>query len=462
MMRPYLYLLLLLLPGLLGGCYKDAPDKELEGGKTIVDDEDDEEDIEQNRWTYKQMRSDYLWEAYLPDEDELSFGDYPKRFFESLLYDGDRFSWIELNESFSGSSLYDNYGIDYLTYETVGGEAWNRTVAVRHGSPAWKAGLRRGHWFRPAKLTDNESITIETGQLAGSLVRPTGTLRLLQDDDQPEAGGSVELDTTYHVGDHTVGYIVYNEFVDGSSLLDNPYRAELRAAFERFREQGITDLVIDLRYNRGGHVTICEFFAALLLRDEILGTVSGYHSFNKHIAAQYLKETGSEEETLYFPTPGVVGGCNVALDRLTFLISAQTASASESLINNVSPFIDVTLIGATSTGKGVGSWTIRSPMYEWQLQPITFRYYNSLHQTVPDAGLTPDIYVDESTAADLFDRGDTRELLLQTALAHITGVSLRDAFPGTPLSLRLLDESVPGAARRISGYIDNRTKNSYQ
>jgi hypothetical protein len=456
MPRFYPYLLLALLVGLLGGCYKDAPDREIEGGTTVEDDdEEDKNTIAQNRWTYEQMQLDYLWESYLPDSSKLSFTLHPSRFFAKLLYEGDRFSWIEVNESFSGYSLYDDFGLETLTYETAGGETWRRALIVRKGSPAHRAGLRRGDWFRIRPAADDRSLTIEKGQLDGTTILAGETIRLLQDND-PAGGGSVELDTTYRIDDRTIGYIVYNEFVDGSSLLNNPYRAELRAAFERFRGQQVTDLIIDLRYNRGGHVSICQFFSGLLLRDEHLGSVSGYHSFNRRLAAEHLEETGSEEETLYFPSPGAMDGYNIGLDRLTFLISGRTASASESLINNLSPFTAVTLIGSTSTGKGVGSWTIQSSLFEWQLQPITFRYYNREHQTVPDEGLTPDIYVDETTAGDLYERGDTRELLLHTALSHITGSPLRSAGSYGALNLRPLDRPDPLSSRRIRGYIDNR------
>jgi C-terminal processing protease CtpA/Prc len=459
MSRSYLYLFLALLSGLLGGCYKDAPNEEITGGTTVTNDDEDENDIAQNRWTYEQMRSDYLWEAYLPDSSTLSFNDIPKRFFNKLLYEGDRFSWIELNESFSGYSLYDSFGIDYLAYETTAGDILYRTVIVRKGSPAEKAGLRRGDWFRTPKPAGAGVIEIETGQVTGNLFLPAETLKLLQDD-QPEAGGAVELDTTYHIGNHIVGYIVYNEFVDAVSLLNNPYRAELRAAFDRFREQQVTDLIIDLRYNRGGHVTICQFFSSLLLKDEHLGSISGYHSFNQRLAAKQLRETGNEEEILYFAGANVVGESNVGLDRLTFIIGSQTASASESLINNLSPFAQVTKIGSTSTGKGVGSWTIQSLKYEWQIQPITFRYYNSIHETVPDSGLEPDIHVDEQTVGTLYERGDVRELLLHTALAQISGSELRSAADYGVVRLRPHNEPYP-SSRKIQGYIDNLRKDSY-
>lgn len=462
MSRSLAYLLLSLLLTLSGGCYKNASNEVINGGVSIIDDDDkDKEVIAQNHWTYEQMKDNYLWENYLPDTTTLSFSDAPKQFFERLIYKDDRFSWIEPNEDFIGYSLYDAFGLDYWTYETPAGETLYRVVLVRKGSPAEAGGIKRGNWFKTRRQAGRQriEIEIEIGQLVGNVFQPKQTVWLLQDEQQP-AGSAIELDTVYYIGDKIIGYIVYNEFMDVESLLNNPYRKELRTSFESFRLQQASDLIVDLRYNPGGYVTICQFFSSLLLKDEYLGGISGYHSFNKRLATQQYQKTGNEEEVLFFAAPNVVDGSNLGLDRITFIIGRRTASASESLINNVSPFTSVTKIGVSTTGKGVGSWTIQSPMYKWQLQPITFRYYNSKHESVPDNGLTPDIYVDEASADVLYERGDTRELLLNTALSHITGVQLRSAADYGTISLTPIREN-PSSPRHIKGYIDNRTSNSF-
>jgi hypothetical protein len=461
MSRSFAYLYLSLLLVFSGGCYKNAPDEVINGGINIIDDDNDDKDkevIAQNHWTYEQMKDNYLWENYLPDTTTLSFSDAPKQFFERLIYKDDRFSWIEQNEDFIGYSLYDAFGLDYWAYETPAGETLYRVVLVRKGSPAEAGGIKRGHWFKTRRQAGN-SIEIEIGQLAGNIFQPRQTVRLLQDEQQP-AGSAIELDTVYYIGDKIIGYIVYNEFMDAESLLNNPYRKELRTAFESFRMQQVSNLIIDLRYNPGGYVSICQFFSSLLLKDEYLGSISGYHSFNKRLAAQQYQKTGNEEEILFFVAPNIVGESNLGLDRITFIVGRRTASASESLINNLSPFTSITKIGVTTTGKGVGSWTIQSPMYEWQLQPITFRYYNSKHETVPDNGLTPDIYVDEASTGMFYERGDTRELLLHTALSHITGSQLRSAADYGTIPLTPLGEN-SSSTRHIKGYIDNRTSNSF-
>lgn len=421
-----IYALLLIAGSLLSACYQGASDEFIpEETDVSPEKETNNRNVEQNRWTYRQMKNDYLWEEYLPDTANLSFAGNPKLFFEKLRYEGDRFSWIELNPDFETSALYDRYGLDYIAYQTAGGELVYRALLVRNDAQARKEGLKRGDWFKITETTAT-GITLVKGSIEGATFRPQQQLVLQpQAQAQKEYAGAVLLDSVYQIEDRKVAYLFYTEFMDVSGILNNPYRAELKAVFAKFKQQGATDLIVDLRYNHGGYVSICQYLGSLILPDEFLGGVSGYHSYNKRLATEQYEKTGNEEEILFFAGANIINGNNLGLDKACFIITRQSASASESLINSLSPYIGTVKIGETSAGKGVGSWTIQSREYEWQLQPITFRYYNREHQTVPDSGLTPDIFADETQAGVLFELGDTRELLLSTALNEIGGRGLR-------------------------------------
>jgi C-terminal processing protease CtpA/Prc len=448
------YLLLLIAVCLLGGCYEDAADKVISDETVVNSDDDnkgDDRTVGQNLWTYEQMKNDYLWEEYLPDTSALPFSEYPKQFFERLRYKGDRFSWIEPNLDFETASFYDYYGLDYATYQTPAGDLVHRALLVRKEAQARKAGLKRGDWFKITDDTGTRGVTILKGIIEGGTFRPQQQISL-QAQTQEEYTSAVLLDSVYQIDDRRVAYLFYTEFMDVSSILNNPYRAELKAIFAKFKQQEATDLIVDLRYNHGGYVSICQYLGSLILQDEFLGEISGYHSYNKRLAAEQYEKTGNEEEVLFFIGTNIIDGNNLGLSKAYFIITEQSASASESLINSLSPFIDVVTIGETSTGKGVGSWTIQSREYEWQLQPITFRYYNREHETVPDSGLTPNIFVDEAQTGHLYELGDTHELLLSTALNEITSPELRSA------SVYEKTELIPVASktshrRKTEGYI---------
>jgi C-terminal processing protease CtpA/Prc len=446
------YLLPLVACLLLEGCYKDASDSYIED-EIIIDPGDREKDLkvmEQNRWTYERMKSDYLWEELLPDTASLDMEEYPQKFFDRLKYQGDRFSWIELNPAYSNYSNYDRYGIDYAAYRTADGEVVYRLLLV--GRAAKDAGLRRGDWFRIEEYRGKgNSLVITTGSMDNGAFIPSQQVHIQQQ--EGEYTEAVSLDSVYHIGDSRIAYLFYNAFIDGTSVINNPYRQELRDIFTRFKDAGVTDIIVDLRYNPGGHVSICQYLASLMLKDEQLGSLSGYHSYNKNLAAEQYAQTGNEESLLYFSTAALIGGHNLGLDQAWFIISSHTASASESLINTLAPFMNTVKIGTRSTGKGVGSWTIEDRRYEWKLQPITFRYYNSLHETVPDTGLTPDITLTDENDGGLYDIGDTRERLLAETLGRITGAQLRSDYSELT-GVELIRDFRP-ARRMTEGYIDN-------
>lgn len=437
--------------GLLGSCYREADDQFIVTDTVVSPGkETNDRNSEQNRWTYKQMKSNYLWEEFLPDTAALSFAGAPKPFFEKLRYEGDRFSYIEPNTDFETSSLYDRYGLDYASYQTAEGELVHRALLVRKGTQAAKMGLKRGDWFQITENTPT-AVGLLKGSVQGGSFRPQERLELPAQMQEEGYVAAVWLDSVYRVDDRRVAYLFYSEFMDASGILNNPYRAELKAAFVKFKQQGATDLIVDLRYNHGGYVSICQYLASLILPDEFLGEVSGYHSYNKRLAAEQYAKTGNAEEVLFFAGANIVGGSNLGLRKAYFIITGQSASASESLINSLSPLIGVVKIGETSTGKGVGSWTIQSREYQWQLQPITFRYYNRDHETVPDSGLTPDLFADETQADVLYELGDSRELLLRTALDEIGGRALRSEPSGGKTELIPLAGQT--SRRKTEGYI---------
>jgi len=419
----YKYLLFLFAFCILSGCYRLAEDTYHDDNPPpVVNDttDYDRQCIYQNLWTYEQMREHYLWEEYMPDSTKLDYRNYPTTFFDKLLYKGDRFSWIERNDSYRGSSLYDRLGLETVAYLMPSGKKVYRTALVLPDSPAENAGIRRGDWFVISNANAG-GMNIETGKIDGLAFLPEKKLTILAS--EREYTDAVSLDTIYQLQGKKIGYLVYNSFEDGMVGFTYPYRAELRDIFGDFKDQGITDLIIDLRYNPGGYVSICEMMCSLVLPDEYHGKVSGYHSFNRNQAAKRLKETGNEEDILYFPTKNLIGDNNVGLRKIYCIITRRSASASESLIHSLAPYIEVVTVGSPSVGKNVGSYQRKSNDYEWQLQPITFYYYNKDHKVVPDTGIVPDLPVDENTIGEWYDLGDTREKLLSVALEDITGAT---------------------------------------
>lgn len=249
---------------------------------------------------------------------------------------------------------------------------------------------------------------------------------------------SVSVDSIYLINNKKIGYFVYDKFMDNTSNQTwSVYRSELKYLFDGFKSANIDDLIIDLRYNSGGYVSICQFLCSLVLADELLGQISGYQEYNEYITQTIYDSTGNTEDFVYFSSKDDVANSNIGMRKVYVILTKDSYSASESLVNTLSAFIDVIVVGNNSGGKGVGSYTLANNNYMYQLQPITFRYYNKDHQTVPDEGITPDIFADESLEETIYQLGDTRELLLSKAIEDICGEQTRSVGNITNGTLKL-------------------------
>ena len=85
--------------------------------------------------------------------------------------------------------------------------------------------------------------------------------------------------------------------------------------------------------------------------------------------------------------------------------------------------MEVTTVGTTSCGKDVGSYTIADNRYKYQLQPITFRYYNALNDSTPIVGIKPNIVIEDDLN---HERGDVNEALLKAAINYLLGESIEN------------------------------------
>lgn len=449
---------------ILSSCYKVADELHIETGASIKGNELLKNlTVNQNKWLYQQMDENYFWYKDLPDSSKLNFNQSASSFFEKIKSSKDRFSWIEPNADYSGGeSMYDRFGLEYGEYRTVDGVTVYRALFVENGSPEMRTDIRRGDWFvLPSRADLNQNqLEIQKGEINDGHFFPKKKEILLAQLEETRTS-AVKLDTIYQIGNNKIGYLLYNEFIDANGNVSNPYRIELRNIFSKFKLNNISDLIIDLRYNPGGHASICQYLCSLILSDEYLGKVSGFHEYNDKLAQKLLSETGNKEDILYFPSKSTIGGNNLGLPKLYVIVTGRTASASECLINSLNPFIQVITIGTKTVGKGVGSRTIKDDHYKWQIQPIIFRYYNSQHITVPDAGLLPDVFADETLVENYCELGDVNEYLLNVTLSLITGEQkLKSAHTGiqkiTPVPL---EQTSILRHRKISGLVITQNEN---
>lgn len=226
------------------------------------------------------------------------------------------------------------------------------------------------------------------------------------------------------VKDNT-GYLVYSAFESG-------FDQELFDVFKNFKSQGITNLILDFRYNGGGDVKSANLIASCVAGAASSNkTFASYRYNDERMIAQNNQQ--DIEKFAYSNYPNLnnislsAGGLN--LNHIYCLVSDNTASASELVINALKGIdVNVTLIGTTTRGKNVGMEGTRlsDGVDNYILYPITFQTYNAKGFGAYENGFTPDETIDEDNPnQNGFERygefGTTDDPLYAKAISMITG-----------------------------------------
>ena len=424
-----------------------------------------------NNWIEETMRANYLWYDELPDKSQLNFSADPETFFNSLLSDKDgkeingslhHFSTIE--KSATTKAILDeqnSYGFDFAVTKLQTKEQQTFNIAlviyVLPNSPAAEAGLRRGDWILGVN-GELGSISEDYNSLRSG---EKATLYIADYDREKKsfvnarnltiaASRAVEdtpflKDSVYQVGGKTVGYLMYNHFAsDPEGYKGSAYNEQMAALFARFKQQGVNEFILDLRYNGGGLLTCAQLLASFLAPSSALGQVFCKEVYND------LNQSKNQSVKLLRTTEVLAGNLN--LQRLYVLTGTSTASSSELVINGLRPLMgqeQVRLIGRSTLGKTVGMTIYdQSSKYGWIMQPITFYVFNGEGKADYADGFTPDVEVNEYEQT-LGQFGTTDYPLFAQAMAEISGTAPLKAAQADPLPFQLQEVN----ARRGNGVI---------
>jgi carboxyl-terminal processing protease len=222
-------------------------------------------------------------------------------------------------------------------------------------------------------------------------------------------------------GGKKVGYLVFNQFFGA------PSRVELAGAFTLFQSQGINELVVDLRYNPGGSTetqdTLANLIAPLAANDKRMYT----YQFNPQLQQgnfPLLKQKPGFQNVSFAENVNSVNfkkAGTLNLSRVFFIVSGSSASASELIINNLKPYMEVKLIGDTTYGKPVGFFPIEISNYA--IYPISFRTVNSSGNADYYSGFAPDKLTNDGVNKNW---GDVTEPSLAAALKYISTGAFRE------------------------------------
>ena len=237
-----------------------------------------------------------------------------------------------------------------------------------------------------------------------------------------------------------VGYINLRTFIVSNAS------QQLRTAFQQFQDQGITNVILDLRYNGGGLVSVAELLGDLMA-DGLEGQV---------FSRTELRPSKSAENStdLFADQPQQIRAMKLAV-----IGRGGTASASELITNSMIPYLgdNIALVGTDTYGKPVGQFAFDRSACDDRLRAVTFKtvnadgqgeYFNGLASVMPNTCRAND---------DIFTPlGDANEASISVALDFIAGRTCTPISGGTkdgsvkadPPKRQLLQPQMPNPAQR--------------
>jgi carboxyl-terminal processing protease len=394
---------------------------------------------DQNLWLAQYMDDWYFWYALAPRPDPTVYTDVGA-FFDARLYTGtdvrfpaDRWSGRQTTESFNrffGDGVTLGYGVSVAGLE-LGGDG-SRPLYVRYvepGSPAQAAGIARGDTvlelngrsaaavvssddfsaLSPVKEGDVLNITTSRAGGAPRAAALTAAVYALQ----PVQG----VTTVRSPGGRQVGYLMVKDMI--SQAL-----SPVDAAFARFRAEGVQDVVLDLRYNGGGLVSVGGTLASYLSGTRGAGLTYASLLYND-------KRAGTNNQRFAFSTPA----SGLSMPRVIVISGRRTCSASEQVINGLrGAGVQVVSIGETTCGKPVGF--LPTPACGQTYSVVNFESVNERGEGRYFDGFDATCEVPETTYARAL--GDANEDLLKVALAYVDSGACPAVADGraSPLSAR--------------------------
>ena len=356
------------------------------------------------------MQQNYYWHGQMPAGDP-SLGSLDAYFQSLLNKPTDRFSFTQPTAGFD-QFYYTGHRVGY-GYTLVWDSARQllQVRSVEPLSPVGQAGLRRGDTVfsidgkSPAQVLAGDPAAVSVPGIPRKIeIRDgSGVTRTLQVVSADFAVLPVAQVSTVDVSrkDGTrakVGYLAYNQFVFYTDF-------ELRDAFDRFRAEGVTELVLDLRYNGGGSVAVSRDVASYIGGALTAGKVFARLQFNELQIGNNFSYPVLDSPL----APGLPG-----LKRLFVIGSGATASASELLINALRPFMPVVLVGQTTYGKPYGF--VPRDDCGITYNAVNFQAVNSQGEGDFTSGFAPQCAAEDDLAHEL---GDPAEGRLRVSLNYI-------------------------------------------
>ena len=400
-----------------------------------------------NRWVYRSMQDYYLFADQVPTINPDNYSD-PSELIEDLRDDTvDPYSSVR--DTQSQQAFFDegkSFGFGIAFFRDAEGDL--RISYVYDDAPLGRAGIKRsdivvslggvlwddltGEMFDQLVGTESDPLTVEWEFVDGD----TGEVKTVS-----VARSEYTINTVLYANDYgvdgfsgRVGYLVFKNFLRISEQ-------ELDSAIAELVDAGVTELVLDLRYNGGGYTYIARRLAAQIAGPSLDGLRAVSYEYNsKYPDANFDRDF----ETA---TP------NLNLSRLVVLTREDTASSSELLINSLRPYMEVITVGETTEGKpyiSSGRDFCGKTINAMEAQGVNANGVSVIN------GIPADCYAADDLSRNYGLQSGAVEGMLQSALDYITDGTCN----GAPLvaasrnAVRVLPDNEPALVGAINDISD--------
>lgn len=291
------------------------------------------------------MRDYYIYYDSVP---QLNQADYetPSEYIRALRVEPDIYSSV--GDAGTQSSFFEEGEREGYGYWLQ--RASDNTVRFRQvvpGSSVHAAGVLRGDRILAINGMAYDDVSDE--EFDAAFARETGnvaTVTVQTGNNEPRdvlftygvyrfisAGPAKLFGSTTNPALPTVGYLPVASFLETT-------RAEMHEAFAQMRSRGeIDELILDLRYNGGGRISVANELASVIGGELVENQLSSLYRYNDKYTQNNFFFAFDEVE---FP---------LNLSRLIVLTTGNSASSSEIVINSLQAYIDVVVIGQKTEGK---------------------------------------------------------------------------------------------------------------
>jgi hypothetical protein len=361
--------------------------------------------LSEKEFVHDLFTTEYLWYDQVPFNIDYNNFSTPQSLIDALRVDPpDQWSFTLTSQEYE----------DYVNQKTIGFGFGYTTdfdiFLVRIDAPAY------GKLFRGDEILEINGEAANDSNIAAASqnINVATTFTVLRN------GNEVNVDVTAkeytfkvtlgNIIDNNgvkVGYLRYDSFTETSV---NEFEQE----FTKFKAANISELVIDLRYNGGGSVDTTS---------ALIDNISNTHASERQMYLDWNANYKSQNTSYYFEDTEFQDGNELNMVRVIFLVTKNSASASEALVNALVPYLgadNIVTIGDATHGKPVGMSGKSYGNNFYFL--INFFVNNNADNSTSFDGIAATCTAEDDLTHLM---GDTEETMLKTALHYIdTGTCL--------------------------------------